>query len=235
MKKLWNFGGTHTEFGQKISEGFDKIQFGRHNVDYSDIDGFIKKIEESPIEYPIPDIIVFNMNPHTHYLNFEQRITPKKDFDYLIQLIQTNFFFQVRLVEWFFSNHKNKRVLFLTSQQSNSIVQESDNLDSEIFEDGDLLLYRMGRALEHQLIHGKNVVSEYHINNNIIMGVCVGWNVVGTAEYINLLMKVDCFKRNVFSISEDTIKNGHSTTPSMQPFNLPSTHQLEFTYNNKVV
>jgi hypothetical protein len=208
MKKLWNFGGTHTEFGKKISDGFDKIQFGRHNVDYSDVDGFIKKIETNPDEYPIPDIIVFNMNPDTHYLNFGQKITPYKDFEKLINLIKTNFFFQVRLTEWFFSNHKNKRILFLTSQQSNSIIQDGEDLSSEIFEDGDLLLYRMTRALEHQLIHGQNVRQENYINNNIIMGVCVGHNVENTPEYLNLLLKSDKLKKNIYSIGEHTLTLG---------------------------
>ena len=211
MKKLWNFGGTHTEFGKKISEGFDKIQFGRDNVDYSDVDGFIKKIETNPDEYPIPDIIIFNMNPNTHYLNFGQKITPYEDFEKLIKLIKTNFFFQVRLTEWFFSNHKNKRVLFLTSQQSNCIVQDSDDLNSDIFVDGDLLLYRMSRALEHQLIHGQNVRKDNHINNNIIMGVCVGYNRPNTAEYLNGIMKRDCFKRNVYSIGNYSFEWGNTS------------------------
>ena len=208
MKKLWNFGGTHTEFGKKISEGFDKIQFGRDNVDYSDVDGFIKKIENNPDKYPIPDIIVFNMNPDTHYLNFGQKITPYKDFEKLINLIKTNFFFQVRLTEWFFSNHKNKRILFLTSQQSNSIIKDSDDLNSEIFEDGDLLLYRMTRALEHQLIHAQNVRKENYINNNIIMGVCVGYNVENTVEYLNLILKLDKFKKNIYSLGLPTLEHG---------------------------
>ena len=215
MKKLWNFGGSKTEFGQKISEGFTKIQFGRDTVDYSDIDGFIKKIESNPIKYFIPDIIVFNMNPNTHYNNFGQKITPYADFEKLINLIKTNFFFQVRLTEWFFSNHKNKRILFLTSHQSNSIIQNTDDLNSEIFDDGDLLLYRMSRALEHQLIHAQNVRKSNHINNNIIMGVCVGHNIPNTAKYLNGIIKKDSFKRNVYSIGNESFERGSSSTIQM--------------------
>lgn len=226
MKKLWNFGGTYTDFGKKLSHGFDVNQFGRHNVDYSDIDGFIKKVEQNTDLFPIPDIISFNMNPDTHYYNFEQRITPKEDFDKLINLINTNFFFQVRLVEWFFSKNKNKRVLFLTSNQSNSIVQPEDELDSEIFQDGDLLLYRMNRALEHQLIHAKNLVQENHINDNIIMGVCVGYNVSGTPEYLNGIMKTDSFKRNVFGIGEHTINGGNANIPTLSESNLPTIDKI---------
>jgi len=233
MKKLWNFGGTHTEFGKKISDGFDKIQFGRDNVDYSDVDGFIKKIETNRDEYPIPDIIVFNMNPDTHYLNFGQKITPYKDFEKLINLIKTNFFFQVRLTEWFFSNHKNKRVLFITSQQSNSIIRDSDNLHSEIFEDGDLLLYRMTRALEHQLIHGQNVRRENYINNNIIMGVCVGYNVENTPEYLNLLLKLDKFKKNIYSIGKATLSHGFVNMTQLIEDLWPSFEDLKETNFNK--
>ena len=62
MKTVWLFGGSKKTFGQTLVNGFENvILFGRDNVNYSDIDGFIQSIEDNSIDYPIPDLIIFNI------------------------------------------------------------------------------------------------------------------------------------------------------------------------------
>ena len=48
MKTVWLFGGSKKTFGQTLVNGFENvILFGRDNVNYSDIDGFIQSIEDN--------------------------------------------------------------------------------------------------------------------------------------------------------------------------------------------
>lgn len=211
MKTAWLFGGSTKEFGKNLVNGFNTvISFGRHNVDYSDVEGFLLKVKENPSEYPIPDVIIFNISNNGHYIDLNKTFTPKEDITFLMDVIQTTFYFQLRVIEWFFYNFKNKRVLFLTSMECASIVSDNETVDSDIFKNGDLLLYRMTRALEHQVIHTQNVLIKNHNDNNIIMGVCVGHNMMGTAQYLNHLILNDLFKRNIFSIGDYTWNTGQT-------------------------
>ena len=207
MKKLWSFGGTNTEFGKDIRQGFDTIQFGRHNVDYSNVEAFISKVES----HPTPDVISINMNPQTAFHDLTKNYTTRHDISILTELINTRFYFQVRLIEWFFLNNTNKRVLFITSQQPNMIFNDVLEEDNYLYHrDGNLLLYRMSRALEHQLIHQQNSIEKNYKDDNIIMGVCVGSNFKGTSSYINKLMLTDTYKRNVFGLCQHA---GHVSYP----------------------
>jgi hypothetical protein len=98
MKTVWLFGGSKKTFGQTLVNGFENvILFGRDNVNYSDIHGFIQSIEDNSIDYPIPDLIIFNIsnNGHGHVPN--RKITPRHDIDTLIDIIKTKFFFQLSL------------------------------------------------------------------------------------------------------------------------------------------
>jgi len=224
MKIAWNFGGSEKEFSQTILKGFDKvIKFSRNNVDYADVEKFLENISE----YPVPDLIFFNIANNGHYVDLDKKFTPREDINKLFEIIDSTFYFQLRVIEWFFSNFKNKRVLFSTSMECMSIIQEDDYPDSDIFDDGDLLLYRMSRALEHQIIHTQNVLKRNHDNNNIIMGFCVGLNLPGTAEMIYNMIKTDSFYRNIFTVNENTITHGFSSYPTLfheeQPFEHIST------------
>jgi len=91
----------------------------------------------------------------------------------------------------------------------------------------------MTRALEHQLIHGQNVRRENYINNNIIMGVCVGYNVENTPEYLNLLLKLDKFKKNIYSIGKATLSHGFVNMAQLIEDLWPSFEDLKETNFNK--
>ena len=144
MKTVWLFGGSKKTFGQTLVNGFENvILFGRDNVNYSDIDGFIQSIEDNSIDYPIPDLIIFNISNNGHEYVPNRKITPRYDIDTLIDIIKTTFFFQLRLSEWFFSTYKNKRILYITSRENNNKYR-SDCIAEDTHH---LMLYRMSRAL----------------------------------------------------------------------------------------
>ena len=209
MKTVWLFGGSKKAFGQALVNGFENvILFGRDNVNYSDIDGFIQSIEDNSIDYPIPDLIIFNISNNGHEYVPNRKITPRHDIDTLIDIIKTTFFFQLRLSEWFFSTYKNKRILYITSRENNNKYR-SDCIDEDAHH---LMLYRMSRALEHQIIHQQNILKENIENNNIIMGICVGNNLPEFKYYINQLILNNHFKRNIYGLGPTSLTHGELHT-----------------------
>lgn len=209
MKTVWLFGGSKKPFGKVLTNGIDNvISFGRDNIDYSDIDGFLKNINT----YPNPDLIIFNISNHGHYINFEKKFTPRKDIDILIEMINTTFYFELRLVEWFFQNFDNKKILWLTSMQPYSFDYNKD--------DGDLLLYRMTRTLEHQVIFQQNILKHNIEKNNFIMGACVGNNAPGISNYLNKLILENRLQSGIFGLHD----------------NSPTTNQVStITLSNKII
>tara|TARA_B110000285_G_scaffold175948_1_gene197415 strand:+ start:1336 stop:2016 length:681 start_codon:yes stop_codon:yes gene_type:complete len=200
MKSVWLFGGSTKPFGKTIINGFENIiRFGRHNVDYSNIDRFIHKVENDPVNYPIPDLIIFNISNNGHEIDLKKIITPDRDIELLIDMIKTTFSFQLRLTEWFFLNHSKKRLLFLTSNEPNNIFSKNNNQSNQGDANGNLMLYRMSRSLEHQIIHQQNILKHNITNKNIIMGICVGNNPPKTVEWLNHLIINDSLKRGMFS------------------------------------
>ena len=200
MKTAWLFGGSRGKFGKSIVNGIDVvIPFGRYNVDYSNIDGFLESIENDTITYPIPDIIIFNISNHGHIINLDKVKTEKSEIEFLNNFINSTFYFQLRLTEWFFHNFKNKRILWITSFQPYAMENTPDT-DS----DGDLLLYRMTRALEHQVIFQQNILKHNIDNNNIIMGTCVGNNIPPIVEYLNKIILNNEMIRGVYGLSNDS-------------------------------
>ena len=199
LKTAWLFGGSKKPFGKTLVNGIDNvITFGRDNVDYSNIESFLKKIEDNPIEFPIPDIIIFNISNNGHVFNHTKIITIAK-IRKLTDIINTTFYFELRLVEWFFHNFKNKRILWLTSFQPYDMnYSEEDNTAD------DLILYRMTRALEHQVIFQQNILKHNIDKNNFIMGTCVGNNAPGISNYLNKIILENKMIGGVYGLTDNS-------------------------------
>jgi len=199
MKTAWLFGGSTKKFGKDVTNGVDKvISFGRHNVDYSNIEGFLLEIEKNSQLYPIPDIIIFNISNNGHILNPTKTKTDISEIHQLTAIIQSTFYFELRLTEWFFQNFDNKKILWLTSMQPYCFEYNGEN------DEGDLILYRMTRALEHQIIFQQNILKHNIDKNNFIMGTCVGNNAPGISNYLNKLIIEDKLKPGVFGLHNDS-------------------------------
>jgi hypothetical protein len=199
MKTAWLFGGSNKPFGKTLVNGIDNvITFGRDNVDYSNIESFLKKIEDNPIEFPIPDIIIFNISNNGHLPNPTKTKTDISEIIQLTEIINTTFYFKLRLVEWFFHNFENKKILWLTSFQPYAMDYREEN------NDGDLILYRMTRALEHQVIYQQNILKHNVDKNNFIMGTCVGNNAPGISNYLNKIILENKMIGGVYGLSDDS-------------------------------
>lgn len=207
MKTAWLFGGSKKPFAQTIINGIDNvILFGRDNVDYSDIEGFLLNLEENPNKYPTPDIIIFNISNNGHQFNPTKIKTEIDEINKLVEIIKTTFYFELRLVEWLFHNFDNKKILWLTSMQPYALKYAKDN------DDGDLILYRMSRALEHQVIFQQNILKHNIDKNNFIMGVCVGNNASGISNYLNKLILENRLQPGVFGLYDDSPISNHVST-----------------------
>ena len=205
LKTAWLFGGSKKPFGKTLVNGIDNvITFGRDNVDYSNIESFLKKIEDNPIEFPIPDIIIFNISNNGHILNPNKTKTSINEIRQLTDIINTTFYFELRLVEWFFHNFKNKRILWLTSFQPYAIEPNED-----CNREGDLILYRMTRALEHQVIFQQNILKHNVDKNNFIMGTCVANNVPGTSNYLNKIILENKMIGGVYGLNDNSPESGY--------------------------
>ena len=182
-----------------LVNGIDNvITFGRDNVDYSNIESFLKKIEDNPIEFPIPDIIIFNISNNGHAFNHTKIKTEIDEIRQLTDIINTTFYFELRLVEWFFHNFENKRILWVTSFQPYAMeYSEEDNA-------GDLILYRMTRALEHQVIFQQNILKHNIDKNNFIMGTCVGNNAPGISNYLNKIILENKMIGGVYGLNDNS-------------------------------
>ena len=181
--KFWAFGGSTKPWMQNVCEGFDVTYFGRHNVDYTKPQEFIDSVTD------VPDVIVFNINNAGYEPDFDKVITGDKHFVDLCDIINTTYRFELNLLEWFFGNHSNKRVLWITSMEPyNNDIKAPEEYD------GDILMYRQVRALEHQAIHQQNIKPNNVSKNNIAMGTCVGHNVKGTDAKLNAIIKDDLFQ-----------------------------------------
>ncbi len=211
MKKTWIFGGGTKPFAEKLTQGTDNWKFGRHNVDYKDVEGFINNIKE-----PIPDIIIFNISNNGHKIDLDKNTTSRKELSKFIDIIQSTFYFQLRITEWFFTNFSQKRILFITSNECyNSCIEGTSS--SFWGGEGDLLLYRMTRALEHQVINQQNILERNHENNNKIMGLCVGNNAPPLVTFMNKLILEDEFKRGVYGMGDTSHETGEVFSSVLQP------------------
>jgi hypothetical protein len=66
--------------------------------------------------------------------------------------------------------------------------------------DGDILMYRQVRALEHQAIYQQNIKPRNVAKNNIAMGTCVAHNMPGTDIKLNAIIKDDLFQPMVCTV-----------------------------------
>ena len=196
LKTAWLFGGSKKPFAKTLVNGIDNvITFGRDNVDYSNIESFLKKIEDNPIEFPIPDIIIFNISNNGHVFDVQTQVTSAK-IRKLTDIINTTFYFELRLVEWFFHNFENKRILWVTSFQPYAMEYSEED------KAGDLILYRMTRALEHQVIFQQNILKHNIDKNNFIMGTCVGNNAPGISNYLNKIILENKMIGGVYGLND---------------------------------
>jgi len=215
MKTAWLFGGSAKQFAKDLTNGIDKvISFGRHNVNYSDIESFLTKIEDDSINYPIPDIIIFNISNHGHEINLSKVKTERDEISKLTDIINTTFYFELRLTEWFFQKFENKKILWVTSMQPYCFDYNAENYE------GDLILYRMTRALEHQVIFQQNILKHNIDKSNYIMGICVGNNSPGISKYMNKIILNDRLVPGVFGLSDDSPSNDYIHTIQMKSLNL---------------
>ena len=53
MSKVWLFGGSKKPFGKKLTADLDVELFGRHNIDYTNPEKFIKEV------VTVPDTVIF--------------------------------------------------------------------------------------------------------------------------------------------------------------------------------
>ena len=224
MKKAWIFGGSEKPFADKLTKGTDVVQFGRKNVDYKDVEGFINRWND--FQDHIPDIIIFNISNNGHQIDLDKNTTSRDELSKFLDIIQSTFYFQLRITEWFFTNFSQKRILFITSNECyNSCIEgaESTFWGGE----GDLLLYRMTRALEHQVINQQNILDRNHKNNNKIMGLCVGNNEPSIVTFMNGLILKDEFKRGLYSLTDGTHKTGEVFSSVLQRLELFTINKTE--------
>jgi len=206
-KKLWLFGGYYKPFSKFLTKGFDVYPFGRWNTDYNDVESFISNIESDSI----PDLIVFNIANNGYNPVFDKEYTPIEEIHEFRKILLSTFYFQLRITEWFFHNFENKRILWLTSFEPNNM----EVINEKEF-DGDMLIYRMSRTIEHQVIHQQNIKPSNLSKNNKIMGICVGNNAEGTPQKINELLVSDDFHRGVFAFGEESISRKETPSYKLQ-------------------
>lgn len=187
--KVWGFGGGQKTWMQNVCKGFDVTFFGRDTVDYTDPQKFINSITN------VPDVIVYNINNTGYNRDYEKIITGDEHFIQLCDIINSTYRFQLNLLEWFFGYHSNKRLLWITSMEPYNITPAPP----EEY-DGDILMYRQVRALEHQAMYQQNIKPSNIEKNNIVMGTCVAHNMPGTDIKLNAIIKDNLFKPIVCTI-----------------------------------
>lgn len=187
--KVWGFGGSSKPWMQNVCSGFDVTYFGRHNVDYTKPQEFIDNITD------VPDVIVYNINNAGYEPDFDKVVTGDDHFTKLCDIINTTYRFELNLLEWFFGHHRNKRLMWITSMEPYNI----NPAPPEEY-DGDILMYRQVRALEHQAIYQQNIKPRNVNKNNIAMGTCVAHNMPGTDIKLNAIIKDDLFQPMVCTV-----------------------------------
>lgn len=214
---VWAFGGSDKRWIRNICDGFDVTYWGRHNVDYSDVQGFIAGIDAAP------DVIVYNINNTGHNPQFDKVLTESDHFERLCDIINTTYRFQLNLLEWFFHNYSNRRVLWITSMEPYNIDPAPEKFD------GDILMYRQVRALEHQAMYQQNIKPSNLNKNNIAMGTCVANNTPGTEQKLNTIIAKDLFRPFVCGIiNQDPLTDTqlHVMRPFVNGINLLNEDQL---------
>jgi hypothetical protein len=194
MKTAWAFGGKNNPWIHSVCDGFDTTFFGRHNVDYTDVNSFINS-HPTP-----PDIIVYNISNAGHDPDYEKITTSDVHFERLHNIIDSTYRFQLNLLEWFFGNFENKRLLWITSMEPYNMYPSEDVNEF----DGDILLYRQVRALEHQAIYQQNIKPSNVNKNNTALGVCVANNQDDIVTKLNSVLKEDLFDHGVIGLLDNS-------------------------------
>jgi hypothetical protein len=70
--------------------------------------------------------------------------------------------------------------------------------------DGDILLYRQVRALEHQAIYQQNIKPSNVNKNNTALGVCVANNQDDIVTKLNSVLKEDLFDHGVIGLLDNS-------------------------------
>lgn len=139
--KYWFFGAS-SEYAKYIIEdlesaGHEVIKFGRHNVDYTDPEGFIESIKDQAL----PDRVFFNANIRDADFEYSKKIIDQKDvYDTFIGSWKIGFWFKLVLLKYLEERMKGV-FIFSTS----SIAYDESTFP-------DTILYRILRGSEQQLI-----------------------------------------------------------------------------------
>jgi len=124
--KTWIFGTT-SELSKKIISNVEEpILFGRHNVDYSDPDKFIKEhvVDDTPIEMIV--------NIHLPHVPGAAPLTNINEFNNLFVEQNSNIFFFYKLLTATADMKKPVKVCFITSSFPNTAVTKGkENISSQ--------------------------------------------------------------------------------------------------------
>jgi len=114
--KTWVFGTT-SELSKKIISNVEEpILFGRHNVDYSDPDKFIKEyvVDDTPIEMIV--------NIHLPHVSGSVPLTNINEFNNLFVEQNSNIFFFYKLLTATADMKKPVKICFITSTFPNTSI-----------------------------------------------------------------------------------------------------------------
>ena len=117
----WMFGTT-SDLSKEIIKNLDNpICFGRHNVDYSDPDKFIKEhvVDNTPVN------ICVNVFMRTNSIYYNTEIESIKDWKIAFDDMSTNIFFFYRLLTMTTRFKKPVKVCYITSTFPNSTIVEN--------------------------------------------------------------------------------------------------------------
>lgn len=191
----WVFGGANGEFVRTLMKDIPYMGYGRDTIDYSSgVVDFTRHCDE------VPELVVFNINACLHDPITDDSNVRLKDWQHLHQWIDGPYRWCVELIEWLFTQRANTRVLWITSMECAS-VGVSSPLDYAQPGCGKIFMYRVERAMEHQVIHSQNRLISNYLRNNIIMGVCVGSNTPAVADQINNIITRGLWKPTVIGLT----------------------------------
>ena len=180
---IWLFGKS-SDFSQHMidqwhKEGYQVTEFGRENVNYMNPAEFVEQVKQN---LPLPDFVVYNINVGVPFeLNrpiHKQNVdTQKIIFNEWYQNNLNVNFFKVFLFDWLLENNFKGEVAHITSQIAKDTNPEYKNL----------LIYKMQRALDYQIIQNERAHS---INS---YGICPA-NIQDNVEWPKYIAKLICDK-----------------------------------------
>ena len=192
----WVFGGADGEFIHSLMRDIPYEGFGRATVNYS-----APYSEFTNNRNELPELVVFNINACSHNPVSDTTATSTAEWQTLHDWIDGPYQWCVGLTEWLFSQRAGTRILWITSMECASIGVSSP-LDYAQPGCGKIFMYRVQRAMEHQVIHTQNRLISNYQRDNIMMGVCVGSNTPAVAQQINRILHNNTWRRTVIGLTD---------------------------------